>query len=196
MTMTGVPRRTQAERTAATRARLLDATLQSLAELGWARTSTTEVARRAGVSRGAQVHHFPTKADLVVAAIERLFERRLNEFRAAFVDLPEDGRTTDNAIDMLVHIMQGSSFAAWLEVIVAARTDEALRRELEPVGQRFQDGVDALYEEMFPGAEPLGAHFAFAVIEGVSLEAVACPDPERAERVLELLKLFARMLGR
>ena len=193
--MTGTPRRTQAERSASTRALLLDATIESLAEVGWARTSTTEVARRAGVSRGAQVHHFPTKADLVVAAIERLFARRLAEFRTAFVELGPDARTPEQAIDMLSHIMRGASFAAWLEVIVAARTDPELSAELAPVGQRFQDGVDALFQEMFPGAEPIGAHFAFALIEGLSLEAVACSDPERAERVLDLLKLYARMLG-
>ena len=73
-------RRTNAERSAATQARLLDATIESLVELGWAATSTTEVVRRAGVSRGAQVHHFPTKEDLVLAALDYLLERRLRAF--------------------------------------------------------------------------------------------------------------------
>jgi len=69
-------RRTQAERTASTRARLLDATLECLCDLGYARTTTPEIARRAGLSRGAQLHHFPTKAELVTGAIEHLFARR------------------------------------------------------------------------------------------------------------------------
>ena len=193
--MTGVPRRTQAQRRASTQARLLDATVASLAELGWARTTTTEVVRRAGVSRGAQVHHFPTKAELVVAAIDRVFARRLAEFRAAFAELGPDDRTSEAAIDLLVRLFQGSTFAAWLEVVVAARTDPELRAALEPVGERFQDGVDELFAELFPGADPVAAHFAFAVLEGVALERVACPDPARSDRVIELFKTFARLLG-
>ena len=62
-------RRTQAERTAETTAKLLDATADCLVERGYAGTSTVEVCRRAGVSRGALVHHFPSKDDLVAAAV-------------------------------------------------------------------------------------------------------------------------------
>jgi len=79
-TTTAPPRRTQAERTATTRARLLDAAIDVLVDLGYARASTQEIARRAGVSRGAQLHHFPTREALVVAAVEHLVERRLAEF--------------------------------------------------------------------------------------------------------------------
>src|SRR5437016_14683731 len=81
-------RRSNAERSAATQARLLDATIECLIERGWAGTSTTEIVRRAGVSRGAQVHHFPAKEDLVLAAVEHLLQRRIREFQATFADLP------------------------------------------------------------------------------------------------------------
>ena len=60
-------RRTQEERTAAMRERLLNATVECLYELGYAKTTTTAIVERAGVSRGAQLHHFPTKADLAIA---------------------------------------------------------------------------------------------------------------------------------
>ena len=62
----------QEERTRAMRARLLEATIECLVERGWAGTSTTVVSQRAGVSRGAQLHHFPTKNALVLAAVEHL----------------------------------------------------------------------------------------------------------------------------
>ncbi len=83
---------TQAERTAVTRAKLLDAAAACLAELGYGRTSSTEICRRAGVSRGAQLHHFPTKADLVSAALDHVFERRVDEFRALVQTLPNGPR--------------------------------------------------------------------------------------------------------
>ena len=75
MTSTEIPAATrtpQAERTAATRLRLMEATVDCLVELGWAGTTTTIVSERAGVSRGAQLHHFPTKQDLVVSAVAYL----------------------------------------------------------------------------------------------------------------------------
>src|SRR5258705_10494928 len=81
-------RRTQEQRSAATRARLLDATIACLDQLGYSRTTTTEIAERAGVSRGAQLHHFPTKAELVTTAVEHLFRRRDAEFRGPFRNPP------------------------------------------------------------------------------------------------------------
>ena len=69
-------RRSQAERSASTRAALLDATIASLVQDGYANTTTSRVAERAGVSRGAHLHHFQTRQALVAAAMERLAERR------------------------------------------------------------------------------------------------------------------------
>ena len=70
------------------RARLLEATVECLVERGFSGTSTTIVSERAGVSRGAQLHHFPTKNDLVVAAVEHLTEVRGAELAAAARALP------------------------------------------------------------------------------------------------------------
>src|SRR5215211_3876125 len=83
------PRRTpNAERSHSTRTRLMVATVECLAELGWSGTTTTVVAERAGVSRGAQLHHYPTKAALVVAAIEHLATLRRDEMRRSADSLP------------------------------------------------------------------------------------------------------------
>src|SRR5262245_17748562 len=65
-------RRTQDERSAAPRALLLDATIACLVDVGYAATTTTLIAERAGVSRGAQMHHYKTKTELVAAAVEHL----------------------------------------------------------------------------------------------------------------------------
>ena len=69
--------RIQDERSAETRKRLLDATVDCLFERGYAGTTTAEIAGRAGFSKGAQLHHFPTKEKLVISALEYLFELRL-----------------------------------------------------------------------------------------------------------------------
>src|SRR5689334_22411522 len=118
-------RRSQAERSAGTQARLLDATIECLVERGWAGTSTTEIVRRAGVSRGAQVHHYPTKEDLVLAAVEHLVDRRTREFQTTFAGLPADARTPAAAMRVLFDQCFRSTYEPWLELAVAARSDPA-----------------------------------------------------------------------
>ena len=76
------------------RQRLLDATVECLVEHGWSGTSTTLVSERAGVSRGAQLHHFPTKNDLVLAAVEHLSEVRDDECRGRDRACPAGRRRT------------------------------------------------------------------------------------------------------
>src|ERR1700693_2418964 len=82
----------QEERSAETRRRLLDATVACLFERGYAGTTTTEIAVRAGVSRGAQLHHFPRKDELVVSALEHVFELRLRDMSAAIAEPPSGSR--------------------------------------------------------------------------------------------------------
>src|SRR3954453_17626637 len=84
-------RRNQAQRSAATREALLDATLECLVEDGYANTTTTRVAERAGLSRGAHLHHFQTRDTLLAAAADHLTRRRGEHLIAAVDALPASG---------------------------------------------------------------------------------------------------------
>src|SRR5271154_3339903 len=121
-------RRTQRERSEAMRSRLLEATIDCLYEVGYSRTTTIEVAARAGVSRGAQLHHFPTKKRLVTIAVRHLLAKRVEEFREAFATLPEGADRYTAVIDILWEKTSNRAFYAWLELVVAARTDPSLRK--------------------------------------------------------------------
>lgn len=123
----------QQERSDATRARLMDATVDCLVEHGWAGTTTTVVARRAGVSRGAQLHHYPTRAELVLAAVQHLGAARLGEVRARADALPDGAGRTAAVLDMLADLHTGPLFRAMLELWVAARTDDTLRAAVVPL---------------------------------------------------------------
>ncbi len=126
-------RRTQAERSAAMRTRLLDATVECLVTYGYAGTTTQKVAEIAGVTRGAQVHHFRAKEDLVAAAVEHLAEQRV---QAAIRDLGRVANTPDAVSMMLDYLWeshQGPIFVATLELWVAARTDRVLAEHIERV---------------------------------------------------------------
>ncbi len=122
----------QQERSRVTQQRLLDATIDCLIKYGWSGTTTTIVAETAGVSRGAQLHHYPTKSALVLAAVEHLTTRRAAELRAEAAELPNETDRTGHVIDLLATAFIGPLFQAALEVWVAARTDDALRDALMP----------------------------------------------------------------
>ncbi|MEV4723027.1 TetR/AcrR family transcriptional regulator [Micromonospora humida] len=126
----------QQERSRATQARLLEATVDCLVRYGWSGTTTTVVAAHAGVSRGAQLHHYPTKAALVTAAVAHLAERRAEELRVEAEALPVGPQRLDRVVDLLGVAFTGPLFVAALELWVAARTDPELRDALVPLEAR------------------------------------------------------------
>lgn len=126
-------RRTQAERTAAMRTRLLDATVDCLVTYGYAGTTTPRIAEIAGVTRGAQVHHFKSKEDLVVAAVEHLAEQRVQ------VAIRRQGKVLSRpdpvaaVLEFLWDAHQGDMFVATIELWVASRTDTVLAEQVRRV---------------------------------------------------------------
>jgi AcrR family transcriptional regulator len=191
--MVGVSPQPNRERSAATRAKLLDATIDALVEVGWAGTSTTEVVRRAGVSRGAQVHHYPTKQELVLAAVEHLLLRRVEEFADAFQRLDPKRRTHGAALDLLWQHCFGPSFEAWLELAVAARSDPLLHSELVEFEKRLWEAALDAFKAQFPEASDegfarVGLRLTFAVLDGLVLGRLAGADPAELDEVLDAYK--------
>jgi AcrR family transcriptional regulator len=144
------PRRSQAERSAATRDALLDATIACLVDDGYANTTTSRVAERAGVSRGAHLHHFQTRQALVAAAMERLAERRGAELLAAAEDLPEGRERLVQGLDLLWASYANPLFQAALDLWSHARTDADLRERLVPVERRLDRQTLAITRQLFP----------------------------------------------
>jgi AcrR family transcriptional regulator len=155
--------------------------------LDWSGTSTTEVVRRAGVSRGAQVHHYPSKEDLVLAAIEHLLARRVEEYALAFDQLPVERRTLAEGFELLWSQCFGRSFDAWLELAIAARRSPALHERFLDVERRFAettvDRFQALFPEHFADREmaAIAMRLTFSVLDGLALGRIAgVPDAELA----------------
>jgi AcrR family transcriptional regulator len=143
-------RRTQAERSAAMRLRLLEATVECLVTYGYAGTTTHRVAELAGVTRGAQIHHFPAKEDLVVAAIEHLAQQR------ARVTIREVGRIRESpdpaaaVLDFLWEVHQGPIVVATLELWMASRTDPVLAKHVQRVEPVVNGALLAAIEQVLP----------------------------------------------
>lgn len=123
-------RRTQEERSAATRTRLLAAASACLLEHGYAETTIARVQEAAGLARGTLLHHFPTRADLMVAATVHLVEQRMTAFRVEADQIGEDGDRLQAVIDLAWRDLSSPEFYTALELWVAARTDPDLKRVL------------------------------------------------------------------
>ncbi|MEV0293372.1 helix-turn-helix domain-containing protein [Nocardia sp. NPDC050710] len=126
-------RRTQEQRSSEMRTRLLDATIDCLVEYGYAGTTTPRVAERAGVTRGAQVHHFGSKTDLVVAAISHLAQRRAETAMREMDRVVVGDDPVGAALEFLWELHQGPLFIATAELWVAGRTDPVLASAMEKV---------------------------------------------------------------
>jgi AcrR family transcriptional regulator len=192
----------QEERSADTRRRLLDATIECLYERGYAGASTPDIARRARVSRGAQLHHFPHKRELVVRALKYAFDLRLERLREVAAELPAAPEARVGAlVDLLWQAFKGPIYYAWLELVVASRTDSALREAVRMASERFAWGVHEVFAGMFdlksdtPYGEPLET-VIFLMLEALALERILCASEEREEREIQpALKLVKALAG-
>ena len=180
----------QGERSRAMRQRLLDATVECLVERGWSGTSTTLVSERAGVSRGAQLHHFPSKSSLVLAAVEHLSDVRGAELREAARALPSGRRRTRAVLGMLADHFTSPVFTAALELWVAARTDSELHEAVGPLEQRIgrdthRYTVELLgVDESQPGVREL-VQATLDLVRGLGLANTLTDDAARRARILD-----------
>jgi AcrR family transcriptional regulator len=148
-TRAGDERRTQEERSATTRAKVLDATVASVIEHGYAATTSAVIAERAGVSRGAQQYHFPSKEGLVTAVVEHLARRVGLELRDAATRLPTNSSRVDAAIDLLWQHFSAPLFPALLELMVAARTDHELAAVVGEMSSRLTVALNRQTRDVF-----------------------------------------------
>lgn len=188
-------------RSRATRARLLQATAAALEELGYAGASTTEVARRAGVSQGALYKHFPSKVQLLAAGVEQVFAQLVDEFVRDFeAQCPSAGAAPETALRLLARSFAQPRLLAAFEVYTAARTDARLRSALAPILDRHRANLGREARRMFPETpadvlDPL-VDTVMSTLQGAALGglvAVASGAESGAERAsLSLLVRWVR----
>jgi AcrR family transcriptional regulator len=182
-------RRNQAERSAATREALLNATLECLVEDGYANTTTARVAERAGLSRGAHLHHFQTRDTLLAAAAEHLTQRRGEVLSRAVEALPPSGPgRVARGLDLVFESYNHPLYQATLDLWTNARTDDELRAHLIPIERQLDRQTIELSRKLFPDAaerpdfERL-VELALAAIRGLAvLDTLHADDGARAER--------------
>ena len=203
MTMAPAPR-TRSERTADSRLLILDAAVACLVADGYAGASTLAVQARAGVSRGRLLHHFPSRAELLVAAAEHLATTRLTELRdraaALMADSPTGPERVDRALDLMWATFQEPPFWAAMELWVAARTDAGLRGSLRAQERRLRAAIRAVADGIWGpeiAAAPLYAELCellFTSMRGVAMVYAFEDRPAVTDPHVDLWKRLARRL--
>jgi len=193
--------RTQQQRRDETRRALLDAAVESFIEVGFARTTTLEVQRRAEVSRGALLHHFPSKAELLVAAIAHLAEMRAAELKQLSAGLPEGRARTDAVLGLLWQCFSGTFFQVAMELRTAARTDPELRPVLANAEKVLRDGIIKQARTLFgkdvadhPGLEP-ALDMTLQLMIGAAMSAVLHDDKRLDDLIDDWKALFPTVLA-
>lgn len=191
------PIATTQSRAEATRAKLQAATVESLAECGYSGTSTQEVCRRAGVSRGTMLHHYPNRTALLLAALDSILGDRVAHFVSA---RQGKARMTPRAlVQELWAEWQGPVYAAWLELAVAARTEPELRDPMRETMARFESEIRFAFDELVdtgplpsPIAETL-PFLVFAIFNGLAVGA-SYEQPGHSDPVIEAVEMLAGLL--
>src|ERR1700743_1850459 len=169
------------------RARLLDATIECLVTYGYAGTTTPRVAERAGVTRGAQIHHFRSKEDLVVAAIEHLAQQRVQAAMREFGRVQASSDPVSTVLEFLWEAHQGPMFVATVELWVAARTDDVLAAHIGRVEPRVNSTLISAIAQLVPDHAMRKelrnfVYTAMDALRGILLNGFVDRDSDRARR--------------
>ncbi|GJD48940.1 HTH-type transcriptional regulator CymR [Methylobacterium crusticola] len=189
-------------RSIATRERLIRATLDEMFEVGYHAATTHQIAERARVSRGALLHHFPTRADIILAAMETLLEEGTAEIRATS-EAVRDGRVPlPGFVDFLWGLFSGRFFYLSLEMITEARNDPDLRDRMIPVVRHFHEALDGIWvafcdAETRPAREArIILNLTVCLMRGMGVQTVLRTDPDYFGDLLEAWKaLLPQMVG-
>lgn len=177
------------DRSRATRKRLLEATVQCIAEMGWVASTNAVIADAAGISRGALQHHFPSREALVVAALEYMFEQRTSLILAVAPPKSSGVDRVRSAVDNLANVYAGDLFRAALQMWSAAAVDEWVREAVTPLERRFAQEAHQLAVRLLGAddSDPRVRALVQATLDlcrGLALAGVLTDDSRRRGYVL------------
>jgi AcrR family transcriptional regulator len=190
--------RTQQQRRETTVAALLDASIATIIDVGYARASAKMITNRAGVSDGALFRHFATMGDFMAATAYEVLRRQLDLFAKRVAEIPDDRPAVEEVLAILQDITRNSTNAVLYELMIAARTDEKLRATLQDVLAEYSTKIYDTARNL-PGADAFGEDTFPAVItmmtttfDGAAMVRAVLPQPELD---LKQIPLLLSMLG-
>jgi AcrR family transcriptional regulator len=198
---TTAERRTQAERSADTQHKLVEAAIAVLHRVGYGATTTGLIADEAGVSRGAMLHQYPTKVDLMLAVVAEVYQRETAEYRRrGEADSPRE--RLYQFPDLMWDLLTRPSAMAVLEIMMGSRSDPELARRLAPLQRQIEATSRATVERLlkeggFPDLPEANAmrRLFVAAIRGLSIDLMLLQDRAELDEAIQLLKRLLRALS-
>lgn len=194
-------RRTQAERTATMRKRIIEAAIASLAEIGYSATSTNIVATRAGVSRGAMTHHFASKVDLMISVIDYVFHKDMEFYARELVKFANERERALGMIDLAWRALSGPGGLAVLHIMMAGPGDEELKKRLPAEMARINEQADSMRrpDAQFGAFDRalIGSAVVLhrAALRGLAIEMLSGTSQTKIDAGLKLLKDYLAYFG-
>lgn len=190
----------QARKSAATRDQIVSAAIRCIVESSYSKTTTMKIAEKAGLSRGATLHHFPSKMDIIRAAVDYLHEKRLQAFRRSIRELPADADRVRLAVQSYWAHVNHPIYVAFFELSVAARTDPELREILRPAQRAFDQEWYVTARDLFPEwqsdpkAFDLALNLTQQLMEGMAISYLTHAREDNKEQLLDYLEAKLREL--
>jgi len=194
--------RTHEERSAETRERLIKAAINCLHTYGYAATTTSLVAEEAGFSRGAMLHQFGTRVDLMLAVARYVIEDQNNVYRVELARYPRGKERFMAVTDVSWEVLSRPSAIALLEIMMASRSDPALAESYPALAAEFDD---LAAENMWQMAQAAGikdretvaamAQLHRAAMQGLSIILMFSRDPKSVEPGLQLMRWYKSVLA-
>lgn len=191
----------QAQKSAATQLQIVEAAIRCLIKYGYADTTTPKIAAEAKVSRGAMMHHFPNRLEVIRAAITHLHNKRLKAFKRAVTDVPPGTDRLHELTRTYWRQVNHPLFTAFHELAVAARTDKDLAEILEPAQQEFyaqwHRRAETLFPEWLADREKfeLALHLVQNLLEGMAIGLQFRPPQPMTEKLLDYVEARLRELA-
>ena len=176
-------RLSQDERSNITRTRLMNATLAILNESGYARANLADIAKRAGVTRGALHHHFAGKDDLVARSVVLMLDQATAEIEHLALDVSQNRIMLDGFVDRIWQMFSGPLFMVTLEHVTEARHNAWLKAQLTPAVRQFHASLDTIWQRFFQtrGVDAATATDALnatlCLMRGMGVQSVLRDDP-------------------
>ncbi|WP_018917457.1 TetR/AcrR family transcriptional regulator [Vreelandella zhanjiangensis] len=177
-------RQNQEERSRNTQARVMQATIECVLAKGIRATSTVDVARQAGVSRGALVHHYPSKTLLMQSALEDLLNQEVENVRQLAVSVQEGNFDFDSLLRVLHEHFKGDLYMVTLEYLTTARTDPDIMKVLIPLAARFNSSLETIWQQLVASSRHtsrqnrVALNATLCMMRGMGAQSIWRDDPE------------------
>lgn len=191
--ITMLKKRSQSERSAETQGLIMQATLECILQKGIRETSTVDVAKQAGVSRGALLHHYPTKESLMHAALERLLSDEITNVQQIASDVNEGKIDFDTFLQAMWEHFAGDLFMITLEYLTTARTDQAIRDVLTPLAAHYNESMEQIWEQLIDHTESskerrIALNATLCMLRGMAAQSIWRDDPVLFQGMLQFWK--------